>query len=85
MKLSEQGSTRLYATSDERYLYLALQDNAIDFRAETWYLPIDSIANQGNESIASAGVLFDRDADFVVRIDGATQLALARGRLLRSV
>jgi hypothetical protein len=76
MKLSEQGSTRLYATSDERYLYVAIEDSTVDFLTETWYLPIDTIANQGNTSYHPIAVMFDRSADFVVRIDGETNTRL---------
>jgi hypothetical protein len=76
MKLSEHGTTSLYATSDERYLYLAIQDPNVDFLTETWYLPIDTIANQGNTSFHPTEVIFDRGADFVIRIDGETNTRL---------
>ena len=45
---------------DEAYLYLRLPVE--DFENQTYYVPIDTIANEGNASYQ--GVRFARDADF---------------------
>ncbi len=51
---------------DEAYLYLRLPVE--DFENQTYYVPIDTIAKEGNASYQ--GVRFARDADFLLVLSG---------------
>ena len=62
----QQGENRLYAKSDEKFLYLMV--NVEDFENDTLYIPIDTILGQGNT--AYQGVRFDSAADFLLVLSG---------------
>ncbi|MEA4928078.1 MAG: hypothetical protein VB104_05310, partial [Candidatus Limiplasma sp.] len=59
-------SPALKAQWDESYLYLRVATN--DFQKQVYYLPIDTIQNEGN--IIYQGMPFTRDADFLLVLDG---------------
>lgn len=63
---------KLSVTHDERYLYLLLQPENYDFNNDTLYIPIDTIANQGNKTAKDYNLTFDSGADFLVKIHGAS-------------
>jgi len=56
------------ANWDESYLYLRL--NVDDFNNQKYYIPIDTIGNEGSARYKSA--LFTRNAGFVLVLDGET-------------
>ena len=56
----------LKANWDESYLYLRISTN--DFEYQTYYIPIDTITGEGNESYL--GATFARAADFLLVLDG---------------
>lgn len=65
------GSTgKLSIKSDERYVYLLLQVEGLDFEKDILYIPIDTISGQGNLSFREQGLTFDKAADFVIVING---------------
>lgn len=67
---SEDG--RLYVQSDERYLYLMVEAEDYDFNNDTVYIPIDTIANQGNSEATDKKLRFDGEADFLIQLRGAS-------------
>jgi len=60
----------LYVKSDERYVYLRMDLDNFDFTKDTLYIPIDTIAGQGNLTYKDQSVTFDKMADFVVVVNG---------------
>lgn len=60
----------LFVKSDEKYVYLMVKSENIDFKNEEIYIPIDSIEGQGNSNIANGSLSFNRAADFLIRLDG---------------
>ena len=62
----------LYVQSDERYVYLMAKPKNYDFNNDTLYIPIDTIANQGNSAAKDYHLSFDKQADFLIKIHGAS-------------
>ena len=57
---------------DERYLYLMVKSEKYDFNNDTLYIPINTIADQGNTSAKDYNLKFDDGADFLIKIHGAS-------------
>ncbi|PKL00467.1 MAG: family 2 glycosyl transferase [Tenericutes bacterium HGW-Tenericutes-1] len=68
--ISNNGNISISVDSDYRYLYLMIQSDVIDLNNKEIYIPIDTIPNQGNDAWPDAGVVFDAQADFVIKISG---------------
>lgn len=66
----ENGLGKLYMKSDEKYVYFMVDTSDYNFNSDTLYIPIDIKNNQGNDSYADAGITFDKQADFVISING---------------
>ena len=62
--------TKLYAKSDEKYLYLMVDKDNFDLSKDKILIPIDTISNQGNNNDKENKVEFSRDADLEIIIDG---------------
>ena len=63
----------LYMASDERYVYFMVRfngDYGYQFDTDTLLIPIDTISGQGNSRMNDTGASFDREADFVLWING---------------
>ena len=61
----------LSAKVDEAYVYFMLKtNNDFDFDNNTVYIPVDTIAKQGNTKMNSTKVSFDNAADFVISVNG---------------
>lgn len=67
---TEQGE--LYVQSDERYVYLMVKAKDYDFNNDTLYIPVNTIAEQGNTKIKDKSVRFDDGADFLISLHGAS-------------
>ena len=65
---TDQG--KLYVKSDERYLYLMLDADNYNFDKDTLLIPINTIANQGNRTSSQYNAAFDKEADFLIYING---------------
>lgn len=65
---TDQG--KLYVKSDERYLYLMLDADKYNFDKDTLLIPINTIANQGNRTSSQYNAAFDKEADFLIYING---------------
>ena len=65
---TDQGS--LYVKSDERYLYLMLDLKNYDFDNDTLLIPINTVADQGNTKANDRNAEFDKEADFLICING---------------
>lgn len=63
---------KLYVQSDERYVYLMVEAENYDFNNDTVYIPVDTIAEQGNSRASAYGLRFDGEADFLIKIHGAS-------------
>ncbi len=64
--IAQNGETKLYVKSDEAFVYLKV--NIADFARDTLYIPIDTIADQGNTSYQ--GINLNMGADFMLVISG---------------
>lgn len=67
--VTDQGE--LYVRSDERYVYLMVKAEGYDFNNDTLYIPINTIAGQGNTSYKDGDLTFDDGADFLIKLHGA--------------
>ncbi|MDE6658975.1 MAG: family 2 glycosyl transferase, partial [Eubacterium sp.] len=65
---NDQG--KLYVKSDERYLYLMLDAKDYNFENDTLLIPINTISSQGNKKASEYNAEFDKDADFLIYING---------------
>ena len=70
--ISKTKDGTLYAMSDERYLYLMVKSDKYDFNNDTVYIPIDTITNQGNKTSSEYHLEFDKSADFLIKLHGAS-------------
>lgn len=61
---------KLFAKSDEKYLYLMVDKDNFNFTKDKLLIPIDTIDGQGNKEDKARKIKFDRDADFEILIDG---------------
>ncbi len=55
---------------DEKFMYFLVKKNGLDFENETLYIPLDITPKSGSNYCENFGVRFDRDADFVIVLDG---------------
>ena len=67
---TQQGN--LFVQSDERYVYLMFESKNFDFNNDTAYIPIDTIASQGNKTAGDYNLKFNKGADFLIKIHGAS-------------
>jgi hypothetical protein len=72
---------------DERFIYLLVYQKDLNFEEDTLYVPIDTTSKSGSNYCADENLLFDRDADFLIRIQGKNDseiLVQERYEVLRS-
>lgn len=65
---NDQGS--LYCKTDERYVYFMLDAKNYNFENDTLLIPINTINEQGNSKSNNDNATFDKDADFLIYING---------------
>ena len=65
----ENGAT-LSAKYDEGYLYLCIQGSGLSVEEGVYYVPMDITPKSGSNYCAGHDVKFDREADFLLVIDG---------------
>lgn len=66
---TEQG--KLCVMSDERYVYIMVEAKDFDFNTDTMFIPINTKDNQGNTASNEFGLTFDKEADFLIVLNGA--------------
>ncbi len=66
----KSGSTELSVKYDEKFMYFLVRKDGLDFENETLYIPLDTTPKTGSNYCENFGVKFDRDADFVIVING---------------
>ncbi len=66
----QSGEIELSVKYDEKFMYFLVKKNRLDFENETLYLPLDITPKSGSNYCGNFNVRFDRDADFVVVING---------------
>jgi len=64
------GDYELSIKYDEKFMYFLVKKENLDFENETLYIPLDITPKTGSNYCENFGVKFDRDADFVIVIDG---------------
>lgn len=72
--LIENDGVSVYAQSDAAYLYLLIRAEDYDFAADTLYLPLDVLPEQGNTHYETLS--FASGADFLLRINGIANSAM---------
>lgn len=66
----QSGDIELSVKYDERFMYFLVKKEGLDFENETLYIPLDITPKSGSNYCENYGVKFDREADFVIVIDG---------------
>lgn len=61
---------KISVKSDARYLYLFVEYDNYHFDDDALYIAIDTIENQGNNFIKDSNISFNKDADFIIKING---------------
>lgn len=64
------GIDELSVKYDERFMYLLVNKENFNLDNETIYIPLDITPKSGSNYCENFGVKFDRDADFVIVING---------------
>ncbi|WP_243132197.1 family 2 glycosyl transferase [[Clostridium] dakarense] len=66
--ISENNDIKLYAKSDEQYLYLRINKKDLDLFKEDIIIPLDITPNSGSYTINNYNTKFNKKADFVIEI-----------------
>ena len=66
-----KGNHELSYKYDEKFLYFLVKKENLDFENETLYIPIDLTPKSGSNYCEEFDLKFDRDADFVIALNGA--------------
>lgn len=66
----QSGNTELSVKYDEKFMYFLVKKDGLDFENETLYIPLDITPKTGSNYCKNFEVKFDRDADFVIVLDG---------------
>lgn len=64
------GTAELSVKYDEKFIYFLVKKDGLDFENQTLYIPIDITPKSGSNYCKNFGIRFDRDADFVIIING---------------
>lgn len=65
------GDTELSVKYDEKFMYFLVKKDNYDFENETLYIPLDVTPKSGSNYCKNHNIKFDRDADFVIVINGS--------------
>ena len=68
--VSETEDGSVYMKSDEKYVYFMIDTRNYNFDSDTLFIPIDTIDDQGNDHYSDYNITFDKQADFVIVING---------------
>lgn len=63
-------STKLSIKYDEKFIYFLIEKENLDFNNEAIYIPLDITPKSGSNYCENFEVKFDRDADFVIAVNG---------------
>ena len=66
----QDGNTELSVKYDEKFMYFLVKKDGLDFENEVLYIPLDVTPKTGSNYCKNFDVKFDRDADFVIVLDG---------------
>ncbi len=66
----QSGITELSVKYDEKFMYFLVKKDGLDFENEVLYIPLDVTPKTGSNYCKNFDVKFDRDADFVIVLDG---------------
>ena len=66
----QSGNIELSVKYDEKLMYLLVKRDGLDFENEVLYIPLDVTPKTGSNYCKNFDVKFDRDADFVIVLDG---------------
>jgi len=65
-----KGNMELSVKYDEKFMYFLVKKEDLDLSSDVIYIPLDVTAKSGSNYCENYGIKFDRDADFVIVIDG---------------
>lgn len=65
-----KGRPGLSVKYDEKFMYFLVKKENLDFANETLYIPLDVTPKSGSNYCEKYGTKFDRNADFIIVIDG---------------
>ena len=66
----QDGEIELSVKYDEKFMYFLVKKKGLDFENEKLYIPLDITPKSGSNYCENFGVKFDRDADFVIVLNG---------------
>ena len=68
--ISQNGDMSLSVKYDEKFIYFMVNKKNFDFENDKIYIPIDTTQKTGSNYCKNYNLKFDREADFVIAIDG---------------
>ncbi len=83
----QNGNIKLSVKYDEKFVYFLVKKDKLDFENEVLYIPLDITPKTGSNYCENFDVKFDREADFVIVLDGKDNsriMAQERYDVLRS-
>ena len=66
----QRGNTELSVKYDEKFMYFLVKKDGLDFEKDVLYIPLDVTPKTGSNYCKNFDVKFDRNADFVIVLDG---------------
>ena len=66
----QKGNTELSVKYDEKFMYFLVKKDGLDFEKDVFYIPLDVTPKTGSNYCKNFDVKFDRNADFVIVLDG---------------
>ena len=70
------GDIKLSVKYDEKFMYFLVKKENLNFSEDTIYIPIDTTQKTGSNYCKEYGVKFDREADFLLVINGSDNTRL---------
>lgn len=75
-QLSKNEETTISVKSDEKYLYIKAEAKDFKLEEDQLFIAIDVKEDQGNSETVDGSLAFSRPADFLVKINGATESSI---------
>lgn len=66
----QNGNFSLSTMYDEKFIYLLIEKEGLDIEQEKLYIPLDVTPKSGSNYCQNYGLKFNRQADFIISIDG---------------
>lgn len=74
--ITKNNHMKLYMKSDEEYVYFRVNKKNLDLNKDEIIIPIDVTEKSGSNTIEGHNFIFNKDADFILRINGENKATI---------